>query len=191
MASGDIPPKTRARLRLGENPYAFIEYEDDRLAQAPTRGRRVSLDPMPSQHRDRQHDLFAQPPPANHSPFSGRSGNPYARIAQGHEEDAQGERPEVDTKLQSLSKLEFRRRCTAVFRQYIPDLEGGSLRTYMREFITRNEGRSSNVRYLLVKALSKFDLSDLSATTPLFNREDEALSEQKLRGIERSVSEDE
>lgn len=123
--------------------------------------------------------------------FAARSGNPYARIALSHEDEAQGEQSPVHPKPQSLSKLDFRRRCTEIFGQYIPDLEGGGLRTYMRDFITRNEGRPSQFRYLLVKALSKFDLSDLSATTLLFNREDEALSEQKLRDIERSVSEDE
>lgn len=194
MASGSIPPKVRARLRLGENPYAFIEYQDGGLTEAPNRGRRgVGLDPKPNRHHDGQRDLFAQPPPApaNHNPFSGRSGNPYARIAQSHEDEARGERPPVNAKLQPLSKLDFRRRCTEIFRQYIPDLEGGGLRTYMRDFITRNEGRPSHVRSLLIKALSKFDLSDLSATTPLFNREDEVLSEEKLRAIERSVSEDE
>jgi len=192
MATGDIPPKTRARLRLGENPYAFAEFEDDGLAEAPSRGQvRGNSDPKPSRDHGRQPDLFAQPLPANYERVSGRSGNPYARIGQSYQDDAQAEQPEVDAKSQSLSKLEFRRRCTEIFRAYIPDLEGGSLRRYMGDFITRNEGRSSRIRYLLVKALSKFDLSDLSATTPLFNREDETLSEQKLRDIERSVGEDE
>jgi hypothetical protein len=91
------------------------------------------------------------------------SGNPYARIAERPEEDGRSGQAQTDAKSQSLSKLEFRRCCTEIFRQYIPELEGGSLRSYMREFIIRNESRSSHIRYLVLRGLAKFDLSDLSA----------------------------
>jgi hypothetical protein len=192
MAAGDIPAKARVRLRLGENPYGFIEFEDADLAEAPPRRQlRASPDLKASSHQDLQHDLFAPRPPPSYKPDSVPSGNPYARIADGHQDDERGGQAQVDAKSKSLSKLEFRRRCTEIFRQYIPDLEGGSLRGYMRDFIARNESRSSRIRYLVLRGLAKFDLSDLSAATPLFNREDERLSEQKLRDIERSVGEDE
>jgi hypothetical protein len=191
MAAGDIPPNARARLRLGENPYAFVEFEGEDLAKtSPRRQAPASLDLKASRHPDRQHDLFAplSSPPSH---VSVPSGNPYARVAQSHEDYDEAGQAQADAKSQSLSKLEFRRRCTEIFRQYIPGLEGGSIRSYMRDFIARNEPRSSRIRYLLFRGLAKFDLSDLSAATPLFNREDESLSEQKLRDIERSVGEDE
>lgn len=193
MAAGDIPPNARARLRLGENPYAFVEFEDEVLAEAsPRRQRRAGPDRNASRLQDRQHDLFAPPsPPPSRNPVLVPSGNPYARIAQSHEDDEEAGQAQADAKSQSLSKLEFRRRCTEILRQYIPDFEGGGLRRYMRDFIARNEPQSSRIRYLLFRGLAKFDLSDLSAATPLFNREDESLSEQKLRDIERSVVEDE
>jgi hypothetical protein len=35
MAAGDIPSKARVRLRLGENPYAFVEFEGAKLLRLP------------------------------------------------------------------------------------------------------------------------------------------------------------
>jgi hypothetical protein len=193
MAAGDIPPKARARLRLAENPYAFVDFEGGQSAEAPRRRpTRASPDLKVSRHQERQHDLFAPgPAPVHQSSSVVPSGNPYARVAESHEDDDRAGEAQADAKSQSLSKLEFRRRCTEIFRQYIPDLEGGGLRSYMRDFIARNESQSSRIRYLVLRGLAKFDLSDLSAATPLFNREDESLSEQKLRDIERPVGEDE
>jgi len=193
MAASKIPPNTRARLRLGEDPYAFVEFEEEYLAESsPRRQPLAGADLKASRHQDRQHDLFAAPtPPLAYNPLAVPSGNPYARIAQSCEDDENAGQTQADAKSRSLSKLEFRRRCASLFRQYIPDLEGGSLRRYMRDFIARNEPRSARIRYRLVQGLSKFDLSDLTSATPLFNREDESLSEQKLRDIERRALEDE
>jgi hypothetical protein len=191
MGAEYISPKARAQLGLLENPYAFIDFEDHKLEEAPLRGRKGA---QVGQVQIRQADLFSSPPmQPSHSygPLSAPRGNPYARIAQGEADDANEESPQVDdSKIQSLSKAEFRKRCTEIFRQYIPELDGKGLRGYMRDFIIRNESRMPRVRFLLVKSLGKFDLSDLLGATPLFNREDESLSEQKLRDVERSVGEE-
>ena len=90
----------------------------------------------------------------------------------------------------TVSKTEFRKLASRIFRQYVPELERGCLRVYMVDFIQRNERQPARIRCLLLKALERFDLSDLSGAIPYFNREDQSLSDEKLREIERSVSED-
>lgn len=193
MGASKIPPKTRARLRLGEDPYAFIEYEEEAPVEASTRRQSsASADFRGNENKNRQHDLFApRPSQTAYRLPAVPSGNPYARIAQTQEDDESEDLAHVHTRPKSASKLDFRRQCTKIFRQYIPELEGGSLRSYMRDFIARNESRPGHIRYRLIQLLSRYDLSNLSAATPLFNREDENLAEQKLRDIESGVGEDE
>lgn len=176
----------RALARPGGNPYAFIQDGDD---QAPSEERKRVTGGASAQHApaERQGDLFrlssvgldmAKQP----------SGNPYASLANPQEEAL----PVITNVAESLpaalavTKAAFRSECTRIFRQYIPPAERGRLREYMRRFISRNESRPATVRALLLRALARFDLSDLCAV-PQFNREDESLSEQKLREIERSV----
>jgi hypothetical protein len=186
MSADDLPPKVRARLKLGQDPYAFIEFEDGASKAAPARS---SAPPRrATEVRDRQQDLFATPPPIEH-PATGCSGNPYARIPQVDGEHPVEHRPVPAASAQGVSKTEFRKRCAGIFQQYIPGLEGGRLRTYMRDFIDRNESKPASVRFLILQGLSKFDLSDLAGASPLFNREDNSLSEKKLRDIEQSAVE--
>jgi hypothetical protein len=196
MGANDLPPKARARLRLGGNPYAFVDLEDSVTTGASTRQRAPTvLGREGGRIHENQQDLFACPQPIpqpiRQSPAI-PSGNPYARIDQTQSEAADGiARAQAGVREPRVTKLEFRKRCTEIFRQYIPDLEGGGLRGYMRDFIARNESSPSRVRYSLLQRLAKYDLSDLAGATPLFNREDEVLSELKLKEIERSVGEDE
>jgi hypothetical protein len=197
MVGDDIPPEIRARLRLRQNPYAFTEFEDASLTagvSTPARAKTKKGQRRPVDAHVNQPDLFSSVP-ANENSVAQPSGNPYASLASIYEEQAATIVSEADggaqSTLKSTSKAEFRRRCSLIFRQYVPELERSRLRTYMNEFIVRNESKSSRIRYLLLRALEKFNLSDLSGVTAYFNREDQSLSDQKLKDIERSVGEDE
>ncbi len=86
-----------------------------------------------------------------------------------------------------LSKTEFRSACRAIFRNYIPAIENGRLRGYHREFIGRNESSSGVKRFRLHAELQRYDLSSITGINPQFNREREALTDAKLREIERRV----
>lgn len=179
----------RALMRPGGNPYAFVQDEEGEVPSRPKNRatERTSLQrDLPSQ----QGDLFRLAP-ARQDIAKHPSGNPYASLANLQAEGvpvatSPGEPP---ASVLTATKAAFRSECTRIFRQYIPAPERGRLRRYMRDFITRNESRSSRVRSSLLQTLAKFDLSDLCAV-PQFNREDESLSEQKLRDIERSVDPD-
>jgi hypothetical protein len=87
-----------------------------------------------------------------------------------------------------LSKRDFDIGCRRIFRPYIPSVEKKHLRRHHRDFIVRNVNRSPSERYLLLKELSKYDLSALPGMEARFNREREDLTDEKLKLIERSVS---
>jgi hypothetical protein len=86
-----------------------------------------------------------------------------------------------------LSKAEFRAACRAIFGHYIPAIEKGRLRTHHREFITRNESSSGETRFRLCSELKRYDLSSITGIHSHFNRERDALTDAKLREIERIV----
>lgn len=86
-----------------------------------------------------------------------------------------------------LSKTEFRSACRAIFRYYIPAIENGRLRAHHREFITRNESCSGEKRFRLHAELKRYDLSSIPGIIPQFNRERDALTDAKLREIERII----
>lgn len=175
----------RALMRPGGNPYAFVGDEECVLPSS----RKIKAAASPSSQRDpsvQQGDLFRTSPVGQDLP-NHPSGNPYASLADLQDEDAPVSNVVTrQTSTLGATKAAFRGECARIFRQYIPALERGRLRDYMRAFVSRNESRSPTVRSLLLHALAKFDLADLRAV-PQFNREDESLSEQKLREIERSV----
>jgi len=93
-------------------------------------------------------------------------------------------------KVGKLSKTEFRAACRAIFRYYIPAIENGRLRAHYRDFITRNESSSGEKRFRLYSELKRYDLSSISGINPQFNRERDALTDAKLREIERTVGGD-
>jgi hypothetical protein len=90
-------------------------------------------------------------------------------------------------KVAKLSKAEFRAACRAIFGYYIPAIEKGRLRAHHREFISRNESSSSERRFRLYSELKRYDLSSISGIHSHFNRERDALTDAKLREIERIV----
>lgn len=120
--------------------------------------------------------------------------NPYAKLSSVEElEQAKEASPEstpvslVESTRGFLSKAEFQARSRRIFKQYVPALEKGRLRAHHRDFITRNESCSPTRRYRLVKQLEKYDLSEVQGLKAQFNREREALTDEKLKQIERLV----
>jgi hypothetical protein len=85
-----------------------------------------------------------------------------------------------------LSKRDFVVGSTRVLRPYIPSVEKGRLRRHHRDFIIRNQNRTPSERYLLLRALSKYDLGS-AGIEARFNREREDVTDEKLKQIERSV----
>ena len=158
--------RTRAYYRLIGNPYAFLQLED------ASDERTVAVQDLESEYI-RQLE------------------NPYASLsirAGGEDNMARVTAPKAaPPALRRMSKVEFRSQCRRIFRQYIPDLEKGRLRLHHRDFISRNESRSPEIRNDLVSHLRKYDLSQISGVSGQFNRERQALTEEKLRAIERLV----
>jgi hypothetical protein len=125
-------------------------------------------------------------------------GNPYAKLALESEAGSSlspAPKPAPASRaipsLLSLSKTVFRARAQRIFRQYTPPMEKGHLRPHHRDFIARNESCSPTKRYRLIRELEKYDISTIQGLIPQFNRERDALTMEKLRGIERAAEEEE
>lgn len=162
-----LTPRVIEYLRTLGNPYAK-EQMFDVVAEAEGKASRSSTTPVNQLGRP------AAPQPAK-GWFDQPSGNPYARLE------------DEPTTPAALSKAEYRARCRRIFRQYIPAIEQGRLRTHHRDFITRNESRSPTDRLRIVMALEKYDLSDVPGLTAQFNRERDPFTEAKLQEIERQL----
>ncbi len=204
MASKPASPKSVHEYlwRLG-NPYACTQVEgfvdNEPIPQPETTAAAANPDPLLATSargcalsRPEQQDLFfAQP--SNSAYASQPSGNPYAVLSQIDELEA-GVAPSekiVHAGDQIATQTEFVTTLRKVFSQYIPALERGRLRPEHRDFIERNRRRNGKVRYLLLRAILKYDLSDIVGLRPQFNREDHALTEKKLREIEEGIDEQE
>jgi hypothetical protein len=119
-------------------------------------------------------------------------GNPYAKLVT---TDGTQEKRVAPTKTslapsvapirQALSKSGFRAQAKRIFKQYVPALEKGRLRTHHQGFITRNESCLPTRRYRLIKHLERYDISKIQGLIPQFNRERDALTDEKLKQIER------
>lgn len=126
------------------------------------------------------------------APTLGELQNPYASIhlEKGGFEETSSATATIQSepgKVGKLSKTDFRAACREIFCYYIPAIEKGRLRAHHREFITRNESRSGEKRFRLYSELKRYDLSSISGINPQFNRERDALTDAKLREIERIV----
>lgn len=86
-----------------------------------------------------------------------------------------------------LSKKDFEAQSRRIFLQYVPWEENRVLRPEHRDFIRRNASRAAEERYLLVEELRKYDLAAAGNYRPHFNRERDALTQEKLLEIERRV----
>lgn len=132
-----------------------------------------------------------------------RSGNPYASLSIIEDDDiphyisgientavqlaANPPKPSISAK-PFLAKETFRRRATRIFEGYVPRHQQRRIKPHHRHFIERNEDRPGDVRWRLAAELSRYDLSDLKAVRPHFNRElPDDLSENKLLEMEAKV----
>jgi hypothetical protein len=168
-----LSPAARAYLRKLRNPYAAEQLEDgkERLqtAEAPTPEPRVST---PSQAEKEKSDLWL-------------SQDPYASLWD-ESPTAPSRQPKAIAK-PTCSKAAFRAGCRQIFRPYTPAPERAVLRDEHNAFIERNEDRSSETRWLLLQELKRFDLSNVRGINPQLNREKDAITEEKLKNIERKV----
>lgn len=176
-----IPPdkqKIKDYLRCLGNPYAFAEGAVDwEIAGSSVV---TSVEP---------HHLT----PAQRS-YVKKTGNPYAALAFGDESDKADsqqsafeytDNPKPSAKKQTASRAEFESECRRILRQYIPAIEGGRLRPHHRAFITRNASSAPVRRRLLLNELRKYDLSSVQGLRAHFNREQESLTDAKLKELER------
>jgi hypothetical protein len=94
----------------------------------------------------------------------------------------------IDDIVLTATKTEFVSECGRIFRQYLPAVEKkGQLRDHHRAFISRNSWKSPRTRRQLLRELSKYDLSDVRGVEAQFNRENDVITDEKLRKIERKV----
>lgn len=152
-------------LRKSENPYASLELVD---TAEPTQGQTFA---------DRRRAYIRL------------LGNQYASLSlvDQLEEETPAVLQKATGSRRACSKAEFRATCRKIFLGYIPALENGKLREHHRDFITRNESRSPDVRYRLLVELQKYDLSSHPGLRAQFNRERDIWTEEKLRKIEKDT----
>jgi hypothetical protein len=193
MSRDSDKARIRKYLRLLENPYAFLQMGEISEVELAT-------DAHASDRRDiasrlvrlpTQVDLFATQHKQAAAIIDTPHGNPYAALG-----DMDTDRPSVVAKHSSgqnpgaISQSAFEAGCRRIFAQYIPALERGRLRPEHLDFITRNRSSTAKIRFGLLVALRRYDLTDLPAMQPQFNREDDRLTAKKLLDIERSVAKD-
>lgn len=83
------------------------------------------------------------------------------------------------------SKAKFVDECRRIFRQYIPQVENGRLRSHYREFIDRNKDQPAPFRAALLRLLAVYDISAVLPGLRLqFNRERDVLTDEKLKQLE-------
>jgi hypothetical protein len=183
MADNPKRSNTSEYVRLLQNPYASLQVGDppgDEIRDE------VGITPPRAVQADRS---VPKPLPIP-AFFEARSGNPYARLANldddGTSDPAARRRSDI-----GISGSGFEAECRSIFRKYIPALEHGILRPEHRAFIARNRARPAGLRLRILEALRRYDLSDLGALQPEFNREDSRLTAKKLAEIERDIGKDE
>jgi hypothetical protein len=135
-------------------------------------------------------DLSAPTP--EQSAYLRRQQNPYAKLsvlAPGGETKL-AKTNEVREPLEStrgMSKKDFVSGCGRIFGFYVPSIEKVRLRPHQRAFIERNHDKSAEMRRKIYERLRKYDLSDLAGLEGRFNREDDDLTEEKLKEIEKDT----
>src|SRR5262245_19627862 len=85
--------------------------------------------------------------------------DPYASLSGGGHASQRKSLRSVATR--TCSKVGFRNGCKHIFRQYSPAPEKGALREEHLAFIARNEDRSPEIRYALLRELQRYDLSNI------------------------------
>jgi len=184
----------REYLRVLENPYASLQVREvpgEDLATSTQVSDKTPTAPRQFVRSHTQVDLFSLQR-AQSAVVEPPHGNPYAGLANIDDDGpsvVETRDPGQDPG--EISQTAFETGCRRIFGQYIPLLERGHLRPEHRDFIARNRSRSATVRFKLLGALCRYDLTDLPPMQPQFNREDDRLTAKKLAEIERSVIKDE
>jgi hypothetical protein len=164
----------RKYLHKLRNPYAAEQLEEDAM-EATGAAEQGSYSQDPATNSDGA--------PKEKSQFYVLH-DPYASLSE------EVSRPQVRLRAvgkPTCSKAAFRTGCTRIFRPYASAPEGGSLRGEHTAFIARNENHPGEVRYALLNGLQRLDLSQPPGIGPQLNREKDALTEEKLRNLERKI----
>lgn len=189
-AMSTSPPrsaKLQAALKRMGNPYASLQVEEEGLPAMS------ALKRLENPYASLQ-IAVAEPEVASTTAertlYIRGLENPYAWLEVAGDEELPAERLRVVPHPQGtpprVSKEQFRAAARRIFRCYIPAAEKGNLRTHHRDFITRNEVRSSEERALILQQLGRYDLGDI----PLighFNRERDPFTMSKLSQIEKAA----
>lgn len=165
----------RAYLRKLRNPYATEQLDEG--TNEPVRAAK------PSAH-DPRLSAPNSPPEIERSDVW-ISQDPYASLSS--EPPRRQLRALRAVAKSTCSRTAFRTGCSRIFHFYTHAPGRGSLREEHIAFIARNEDRSPEIRYELLRELQRFDLSDVPGLKPQLNREKDALTEEKLKTLERKV----
>lgn len=165
--------ETRECLKLMGNPYASLSIDDPVDEKSP---RNLS--------EEQAHEAFreSQNPYAQHYYLGDPEKAPIPPIGEPKRQSAL-----FVTRSRGLSKQRFQSSCRRILRQYLPSEERRILRPHHRDFIERNESRSAEERFLIIKKLSRYDLSQGENYNARFNRERDVLTEKKLHEIEQII----
>lgn len=162
----------KAVLRRRGNPYAFLEAFDEHEQE-------MLATEQSSRSAQRAYLRALQNPYATISDAAVAEQSGKTKTARGATHSS---RPQVVRR--SLSKVDFGKGCKRIFQQYIPAEDKQKLRVHHIDFISKNALRSPEIRYMMLQELQKYDLS-ASGITPLFNRERDTFTQEKLSKIER------
>jgi len=189
MAHDPNEERIRSYLRRLENPYASLQIRDvaDETPATSAPAAEASITTRRTRTQaPTQDDLFTDRPQIQ-GLIDPPSGNPYAALANIDDDEVASS---VPTAQGEISKSAYETGCRRIFTQYIPAVERGQLRPEYRDFITRTISRSARVRFKLLEALGRFDLSDIVGLQAQFNREPAQFTAKKLAEIERDVGAD-
>jgi hypothetical protein len=132
------------------------------------------------------------PPTPEQAEYLRKQGHPYAKLSVTLPENAAASQltEQVPAAKITTSMEEFETESRRILMLYVPAIES-NLRPHHRAFIARNRVRSPSARYRVLSQLRKYDLSNVSGIEARFNREDDDVTEGKLKEIEKAAGIDE
>ena len=132
------------------------------------------------------------PPTPEQAEYLRKQGHPYAKLSVTLPEKAAGSHltGQIAATKTAASMEEFDTESRRILMIYVPALES-NLRPHHRAFIARNRVKSPSARYRVLSQLRKYDLSNVSGIEARFNREDDEMTEAKLKEIEKAAGIDE
>jgi hypothetical protein len=164
--------KTKAALKLLQNPYASLSLEDETADDASSD---ATMEQKHAYYRKLEN-------PCAFDAVFGEPTEPAQQVVLKTSSIGLS-RPQS----RGISKKDFEEGCRRILRQYVPPSEGQTLRPHYRDFIARNARRSPEQRSRILDGLSKYDLATSGNFSPQFNREQELLTVKKLQQIENTA----